>query len=352
MSQLIFNRPAHSSRARVAYMSKAKGRLVTLKHGASLLFSTSSQCFVTGLLVALLGTVGTPGNAQPLRNATAQNQLAASITIQPQGTSNTNAIAQELLGQWQAKDPTTNEVFTFIFAPQGDLFVVLPAPDGSAVAIKARYQINPTAQPMQLDIQLSPKEQALTIFDLTPEGKLRLELDGLTPGQPRPIDFQSSAIVFEKTSQATTVPENIEVIELETLEDSGEQASKTPEDEAKTYMYALTQVQQARYREVGKFATTIEEVSIGLRTETESYQYRIVPQGDEKQSVMVVAAAKKPELPSYTGAVFVTQVNGETTTVSQICQTAQPSTSPPVMPIAPRGGSATIQCPAGSRALQ
>ncbi|HEY9596151.1 MAG TPA: type IV pilin-like G/H family protein [Cyanophyceae cyanobacterium] len=333
-------------------MSKAKGRLVTLKHGASLLFSTPSQCFVTGLLVALLGTVGTPGNTQPVRDTTAQHQLAGSITIHRQGTNNTNAIAQQLLGRWQAKDPTSNQSFTFIFAPEGDLFVVLPAKDGSSVAIKAGYQINPTAQPMQLDIQLSPKEQALTIFELTPEGKLRLELDGLTPGQPRPTAFQSSATLFEKTSQATTVPENIQVIELDTPEDSGEQASKSPEDEAKTYMYALTQVQQAHYREVGKFATTIEEVSIGLRTETESYQYRIVPQGDEKQSVMMVAVAKKPELPSYTGAVFVTQVNGETTTVSQICQTAQPSTSPPVMPTAPRGGSAKIQCPAGSRALQ
>lgn len=333
-------------------MSRAKGRLVTLIRGASLLFSTPSHCFVTGLLVALLGTVGTPGNAQPVRDTTAENQLAASITIHPQGTSNTNAIAQQLLGQWQAKDPTSNQAFTFIFAPQGDLFVILPAPDGSSVAIKAGYQINPTVQPMQLDIQLSPKEQALTIFDLTPEGKLRLELDGLTPGQPRPIAFRSSAIVFEKTSQATTVPENIEVIELETPENSDEQASNTPEDEAKTYMYALTQVQQARYREVGKFATTIEEVSIGLRTETESYRYRFIPQGDEKQRVMVVATAKKPELPSYTGAVFVTQVNGKTTTVSQICQTVQPSTSPPVMPAAPRVGSATIQCPAGSRVLQ
>lgn len=333
-------------------MSRAKSSLVRLSRGVSLLFPMYSQCFVAGLLVALLSTAGTPGHTQPRREATAQNQLATSITIQPQGRSDTNAIAQQLLGQWQAKDPTSKQAFTFIFAPAGDLFVVLPAPDGSSVAIKAGYQINPTAQPMQLDIQLSPNEQALTIFELTPDGKLRLELDGLTPGQPRPTAFQASATLFEKTSQATTVPGNIQVIELETLEESSEQASKTPEDEAKTYMYALTQVQQAHYQEVGKFATTIEEVSIGLRTETESYQYRIVPQGDEKQSVMVVATAKKPELPSYTGAVFVTQVNGETTTVTQICQTAQPSTSPPVMPTAPRGGSAKIQCPAGSRALQ
>jgi hypothetical protein len=107
-------------------------------------------------------------------------------------------------------------------------------------------------------------------------------------------------------------------------------------------MYALTQVQQAHYREQGKFATAIEEVSIGLRTETESYRYRIVPQGDNTQSVMIAAQAKKSELPSYTGAVFATNVNGETTPVSQICETDKPSTSPP---------SSKIQCPAGSRPL-
>jgi maltoporin len=128
--------------------------------------------------------------------------------------------------------------------------------------------------------------------------------------------------------------------------------SRKPEDEAKTYMYALTKVQQAHYQEVGKFATAIEEVSIGLKTETESYRYQIVPQGDEKQSVMVTAQAKNTELPSYTGVVFVTRVNGEATTVAQICETESPSTSPPAMPEAPARGSSAIQCPAGSRSLQ
>ncbi len=306
-----------------------------------LALSVPSQLIAKGLLLALLGTLVTPVDTRP---------LMASPVVQAQNTSATNTVAQRLVGRWQTTAPGSDEVITFIFAPDGNLFMLLPAPDGSSVAIKAGYQINPTPQPMQLDIQLTPKQKALTIFEFTPEGQLRVALDGLTPEQPRMTAFQPNATVFEKTSQATTVPEEIQVIELEAPEDS--QSSQKPEDEAKKYLYALTQVQRAHYEEVGKFATAIEQVSIGLRTETESYRYQIVPQGNETQSVMITAAAKNSQLPSYTGAVFVTQVNGQTTTVAQICETNQPSTSPPAMPTGPRDGSSAIQCPTGSRSLQ
>jgi hypothetical protein len=304
-------------------------------HCTSLPFWVPRKLIAKGLLVVLLGILGTSVNAQP--------PIAPTIA-QAQDASKTNLVAQQLLGRWEAEDPTSHKVFTFIFAPDGKLFVVLPERDGASMALKAAYQINPATQPKQLDIQLSPKEKALTIFEFTTDGKLRLDLEGLTPGQPRPTEFKPSATLFSKVSSSTTVPENIRVIALETFQ--------KPEDEAKKYMYALTKVQQAHYREVGKFATTIEQVSIGLRTETESYRYRIVPQGDEKQSVMVTAEAKKAELPSYTGAVFVTKVNGETTTAAQICETDKPSTSPPAMPAAPADSSLKIQCPAGSRSLQ
>lgn len=306
----------------------------------SLSFPVPKPFIAKGLLLALLSTLVTPVNAQP--------PLALPV-IQAQNTSQTNPIAQQLLGQWQTQVPGSDQVITFIFAPNGNLFMVLPGSDGSSVTIKADYQINLTTQPMELDIQLTPEQKAFTIFELTPAGKLRIALDGLTPGQPRQTAFAPNATLFEKTSEATKVPAEIEVIELETSEAS--QSAERPENEAKTYMSALTQVQQAHYQEVGKFAAAIEEVSIGLRTETESYRYRIVPQGDETQSVMITAVAKNAQLPSYTSAVFVTQVNGKTTTVAQICETNQPSTSPPAMPTEPRDSSSKIQCPTGSRSL-
>lgn len=307
------------------------------KHQLS--FWVKSNLIAKGMLFALLTTLGSPILAQPIHTI----KIA-----QVQDASQTDLVAKQLLGRWEAKDPTSNNVFTFIFAPDGNLFAVLPAPEGSSVALKVGYQINPTTKPMQLDIQLGPDQKALTIFEFTTDGKLRLDLDGLTPGKPRTAKFQPNAVLFSKISEVTTVPENIQVIDLK---NSKSRVSQKPEDEAKKYMYALTQVQQAHYKELGKFATKFEEVSVGLKTETESYRYKIISQGDNTQSVMMTAEAKNTTLPSYTSVVFATKVNGQTKTVVQICETNQPSTEAPAMPAAPVSGSLEIKCPAGSRSL-
>lgn len=343
MSHIIFRLRALSRCLQVARLSRARHRSTVLEHCTLLPFSVPRTLIAKGLLLALLGTVAMPVSAQSPQ---------APTKVQAQDASKTKTVAERLLGQWQAKDPTSEEAFTFIFAPNGDLFVISPAPDGSSVALKVAYQVNPTTQPMQLDIQLSAQQKALTIFEFTADGKLRLELDGLAPGLPRPTAFKSIATLFEKTSEVATVPENIQVIDLQTFDDAEEPRVQKPEDEAKKYMYALTKVQQAHYQELGKFAREIEEVSIGLRTETESYRYQIVPPRDDTQSVLITAVAKNSTLPSYTGVVFATKVNGEATTLTQICETQKPSTSPPTMPIAPTDGSLKIQCPAGSRSLQ
>jgi hypothetical protein len=304
-------------------------------------FSVKNNLITKGMLIVLLSTIASPISAQSsITLKIAQTQDAAQIDL----------VAKQLLGRWEAKDPTSNKVFTFIFAPDGKLFLVLPKRDGSSVALKIGYQINTTTKPMQLDIQLGPDQKALTIFEFTADGKLRLDLDGLTPGQPRTSKFQPNAVLFNKISEVTTVPENIQVIELK---DSNNRVSQKPEDEAKKYMYALTQVQQAYYKEQGKFATKFEEVSIGLRTETESYRYKIISQGDNTESVMMTAESKNTTLPSYTSVVFATKVNGEIKTVVKICETNQPSTKAPgMLTIIPGEVSLEIKCPVGSRPLR
>jgi len=311
-------------------------------HKRQLPFSVKSQLIAKGLFFVLLSTLASPILAQPTHTL----KIA-----QVQDSSQTELVAKQILGRWEAKDPISNKVFTFVFAPDGNLFAVLPAPDGSTIALKVGYQINPATKPMQLDIQLGPEQKALTIFEFTTDGKLRLDLDGLSPGQPRSSNFKANAVLFNKISEVTTVPENIPVIELKDSKNATNQQSQKPEDQAKKYMYALIQVQQAHYKEQGKFATKFEEVSIGLRTETEAYRYKIIPQGDNTQSVMMTAEAKNTALPSYTGFVFVTKVNGQTKTVAQICETNQPSTQPPAIQVPSVGGSLEIKCPVGSRSL-
>jgi len=270
----------------------------------------------------------------------------AQIVAQTQQTSKTSAVAEQLLGQWQAKDPTSNKVVTFIFAPGGNLFVVTPARDGSSVALKFGYKINAATQPMQLDMRLSPDQEVPTIFELTSGGKLRLELNNIGSGQSRPTAFSPNSPLFEKTSQATTVPQNIQVVELET------QQAKAGQNVVRQYITIINTAQQAYYQKKGKFAADVEELGITTTLETESYRYQIVPEGDRTQSTTITAQPKKSGLPSYIGAVLVTQVNGKTSTVSGICETEQPSTSPPGKPTLPAGDSSQIRCPNGSRLLQ
>ena len=300
-------------------------------------FWVTRQLIANGLLAALLGTVGTPLSVTP--------SVALTVT-QTQDAAKINPVVQQLRGQWQTKDPATDQVITFIFAPDGNLFTVIPARDGSSVAVKFGYKINPTTQPMQMDMIVSPEQTVMTIFDLTPEGKLRLELDGLEPGEPRPAKFSGNSTLFDKVSDVTTVPKGVQVIALETQKVNGQQSV------VKQFLTILNQAQQAYYLENEKFAADVEELKIVTNLETQDYRYQIVPQKDNTQSVMITAVAKNAELPSYTSAVFATQVDGKTTTNAQICETEKPSTSPPVIATPPTGDDEQIQCPTGSRPLR
>lgn len=322
MSHFISNRPTGSNPMSVKRSQR---------------FSSPHQFIVKGLLLALLGTLATPLSAQ---------LLLAQTVSQTQDAAKTKVIDEQLQGQWQTKDPTSGKTITFIFAPDGKLFTVLPAPDGSSIAIQLGYKINSTTQPMQIDMALSPDETAKTIFELTPAGKLRLELDGVSPEEGRPTKFSSTPALFEKVSDATTVPKDVPVVTLETQDASNKQSV------VKQYLTILSQAQQAYYQNNGKFAADIDELKIVTNLETEYYRYEIVPQKDSTQSVMITAIAKNAELPSYTSAVFATQVDGKTATTAQICETDKPSTSPPAMPTPPAANSLQVQCPVGSRPLR
>ncbi|NEP08710.1 MAG: hypothetical protein F6K14_00315 [Symploca sp. SIO2C1] len=311
----------------------------------------SVKLIVSGLMLVLIGTVKAPlVNAQP---------AIVPIITQAQETTESNKIANQLLGKWQARDPNTDELVTFIFAPEAKLLIVLPDKEESAIAIKMGYAIDVTTQPMQLEVIASPDEVAQTIFELTNEGKLRLELDGIDPGQPTPTAFSSNATLFEKISDSTTLPEDVQVVELETQPKTSK--PKIPIQ----FITLLTKAQQDYYLENGKFAADAEELEIVTNLETQFYRYEIVPQGDSQQngstignvptqSVAIMALPKPDtELPSYIGWLFITKVEGETTAIRRICESDESSIAPSVMPtIAVQDDSLVIQCPTGFTLLR
>ncbi|HBE58664.1 MAG TPA: hypothetical protein DDW56_14460 [Cyanobacteria bacterium UBA11366] len=291
---------------------------------------------ILGLLIAL----GTPVNAQPPISPTLP---------QTQRISESDEIISQLWGQWQSTDPQTQESLTLIFAPNRQLFLILPSKDGSPIAIKAIYEIFAHNQPMAMDIALTSTDIALTIFEFTPEGKLRMELNGVTPGKPRPQNFSSATAIFERISKSTTVPENIELIELESQNNQSNRAIPIQ------YITILNQAQEAYYLKKGKFTSNIEELGIGTTLETELYRYQIVPirdgfarQRHRVDGVTITAQPKSDGLYSYIGAVFAID---KEKTVTGICESTQPTQSLPTIPNPPVNITSPIQCPTGFRIL-
>jgi hypothetical protein len=308
-------------------------------------FPVNSKLIVSSLLIAINSILVTSASApakMPLPRTTAKTAPA------------TTAATQQFVGQWQAKDPESGELVTFVFAPEGKLFIIFPTTDGPPVAIGIKYQVNPTTKPGQLDIVFSKKDSILSIFEFIDRGKLRLELEGRQVGQPRPSAFSPKATVFEKISNSATLPQNVKVIELENAQSQTPEDSQLPkpQTEAKLYIAMVNKAQQAYYQQKGKFATKTEDLGLGGEPASVFYNYRLVSQGKDAQSVMIAAQAKNAEIHSYTGAVFATKSNGKATTFAAVCETQRPSTSPPAMPKPPQSGSSAVQCPSGSRLLQ
>jgi type II secretory pathway pseudopilin PulG len=278
---------------------------------------------------------------------------------QAQNPASINSSASRFVGQWRLKDYLPIPL-TVVFTQDGKLFVLLPSyltsflssgspslSKGSVSAFEYRYKINSTAQPMQIDL-ISPAENetVATIFEFTSDGQLRVEWEGINPGEPRPTEFTAGAIYLQKVANTTALPRNTQIIDL------AAQQRQARESEGQQYISSMNSAQQAFYIENEKFATAIDELGLGIKPETENYSYQIVPQSGSIPSAMMTAKAKSPELKSYTGAVFAIKVNGEVTSVSVVCRTDQPSTTPPAMPIAPKNAEEEIKCPAGSTAAE
>lgn len=107
------------------------------------------------------------------------------------------------------------------------------------------------------------------------------------------------------------------------------------ESEAKTAISAMSRGQQAFYLENQVFAGTIEEIGIGLDMDTPNYAYTIVSADDK--TAKITAAAKVDGASSFTSLV----VAEEGTTKSVICETDEPSQTPPDI-------TEITGCPAGS----
>ncbi|NJK37067.1 MAG: general secretion pathway protein GspH [Oscillatoriales cyanobacterium RM2_1_1] len=123
------------------------------------------------------------------------------------------------------------------------------------------------------------------------------------------------------------------------------------ENQASFVMNAMATGQEAYYKANGHFSNSIESLAINFNLETEDYAYSIVTQGDYAQTVVMKAAAKLDNLPSYAGVVTVGQSDGGVMAMANICKTDQPSTQPPALSPNPVPGIG-LKCPRGSSPVQ
>src|SRR5690348_14142618 len=91
-------------------------------------FAIASTMLTQSVLIALSMNLDTAVLAQPTKapipNQSLTNQPIPTPIPAPPTNQATNPIAQKLLGQWQSQDPSSNAALTFIFSPNGKLYIL------------------------------------------------------------------------------------------------------------------------------------------------------------------------------------------------------------------------------------
>jgi len=236
---------------------------------------------------------------------------------------------------------------TLVFAPAGKLFLLMQAEAGVELAEELRYHLNTDTQPMQIDLTLNQDETIATIFELTPDRHLRLELTHVAPGDERPTAFTDQVLVFQQTSQSTTPPQAAAIPGFD------QRQNQAREREAQLYMGALAQAQAAFFQRYEKFAATLDEFVAGLEPETDFYRYQVVPNANPALGVTLMAQAKAPGLRSFTSLVFAQPSEDSPRIGTTLCQSIRPSTIPPTLLVQmPVQDPQQVQCPSGAQKLK
>lgn len=121
------------------------------------------------------------------------------------------------------------------------------------------------------------------------------------------------------------------------------------EADAKDSISSMLFDERTRFLEKQAFSTAVADLKTITSPEDKSYKYKIEPISDKKKGVAITASSKQPGFRSFTGVVFVLEAKSGPMTVSQICETVQPSQLAPITPLMPNGPSEKIRCPNGSR---
>lgn len=151
----------------------------------------------------------------------------------------------------------------------------------------------------------------------------------------------------DDTEQEIDVPEVNAFLGSFEVADAPVAVTPSPEDETRNNLGALSRAQQAYFLEESEFASTIEDLGLGINPETENFNYAIdTVEGDR---VYITATAKNADTKSFGALVFVDEGSGQGITQRLLCATDEPAQTPPDIPEITDGEP---ECAAGSSAVE
>jgi serine/threonine protein kinase len=171
----------------------------------------------------------------------------------------------------------------------------------------------------------------------------------VTPVNPSPIKPPQSPNKIKTLIGAGAIILTLSAIALPSFFN---QANKAKQSEAKQYVASMNLAQQASFAEKTSFGSKISDLQIGIKEETDNYEYKISKLLNNSV-VVAVAQPKQSSLKGYVGIVLASEPDmklpGVTTSIL-FCEQSQPSTSAPDMSTIisqkPDGGH-NVSCPAG-----
>lgn len=142
----------------------------------------------------------------------------------------------------------------------------------------------------------------------------------------------------------------IALIDLPSTLSYQSQRNKAKESEAKQYVGSMNRAQQAIFIEKSAFATSVNALGLGIKTETTNYKYSVRA---TKQTAFNYGVSKQKDLKSYVGGVFVIPANNfdsnpsknKITTTSILCKADSAGT---IKPPEPTNQDGKIACATGT----
>lgn len=282
----------------------------------------------------------------PTTTTSPQSPVTVTPSQSPVSTVNSNdPLSKQILGTWQGKDPDGKD-FSLIFSPEGNMF---PVVENGKKAFKFAYKLDTTTKPLNIDIS-ARGETAQTIWELTAEGQLRIQLDGVDPKKNRPTDFSSKATLLKRVSDVVTLPADVKLddrtVKSEVATPSDNASTRVKQARARNFTGTLNRASQAYFVENERFTGDIDQLLKGFGSKPNSPNYDFsLALIDEKKAVQTIVVAKLEGLKSYTGLAYVTslQSNGADTKAI-ICESDRPTQDKPA---APELVNNEAKCPSG-----